>query len=181
MHARQLEIAKYGLAYSHSEYAMGRKRRMAVCDFVRSVPPGSWLDVSTGRGETLGFADAAGHTAQGTEVVTALLNDRVRYAEAHKLPFAAGEFDYVSCFDVLEHLIEADIRPALSEMKRVAKRMCVVTAADFPHFYRGMDLHVSRRPVSEWDALIKSVWGEGAQYIDKLGISAAWRLDKHGH
>lgn len=179
MNARQLEIDKYRMAYTDPRYAMGSKRRMAVDSVLHGLPAGTLLDVGTGRGETLLMARAAGHVAKGTEVVPALLRrDEVQYAEAHALPFAMDTFDYVTCFDVLEHLIEQDIRPALVEMKRVARRVCIVTAADFPHIFHGVDLHVSRRPEGDWDALIRSVWGEGVTALGIFGISPAWRLDK---
>jgi ubiquinone/menaquinone biosynthesis C-methylase UbiE len=172
---RALEIEKYAEAYLHSEYRMGRKRFEAVKTLV-NVPRGTWLDVGTGRGETLDLAEKAGHTVTGTEVVPYLCNDRVRYAEAHRLPFKAKQFDYVTCLDVLEHLTEADIIPALMEIKRVSKRWCFVTAANFPHLYRGVDMHISAKPIPEWGKIIRDAWGQ-ATYVGKFGISPAWRFD----
>jgi SAM-dependent methyltransferase len=47
--------------------------------------------------------------------------DTVSIASAGELPFAAAEFDLVTCFDVIYQLDRAEARTALREMRRVLK------------------------------------------------------------
>lgn len=173
--SREDEMAQYTGLYESPDYRMGEKRRLAVQRIVADlVPRGTLLDVSTGRGETLRFAEAAGHEAYGTEVVPDLLNERVTFAAAHELPFADGQFEHVVCFDVLEHLVEDDIHACLREMKRVARLTCTVSASERKSVFGGRDLHISKRPAEEWEALIASIWG-GATRIQSAGGSPCWQ------
>jgi SAM-dependent methyltransferase len=176
---RDAEIAIYSKCYQSKAYAMGARRRASVQAMIASLAPGSLLDIGCGRGESLGFAQAAGHTrVMGTEVVPGLLNKNVVYAEAHQLPFFSGEFDHVTCWDVLEHLTEADIRPALVEMMRVASRTVTVSASERSDIREGRELHISRRPKTEWLRIIRECWGPAAQCIGAAGASPMFQVMK---
>lgn len=178
---RQTEIQAYVQAYRSPRYAMGARRQQRVQAILAALPSrGSLLDVSTGRGETLRFADALGFSpVAGTEVVPALVGGRVSYAEAHALPFADGTFDHVTCFDVLEHLVEDDIRPALRQMLRVARVSVTVSASELPStFGAGRDLHISRRPLAQWLAVMRECWGAGAMHIGSAGTAPAFQIIK---
>jgi SAM-dependent methyltransferase len=134
--------------------------------------------VGTGRGETLAYADQAGHgPVQGTEVVPYLLGGRVSYAEAHAQPFADGQFDHVTCFDVLDHLTEPDIDPALREMYRVAGKTATVSASERSDIRNGRELHISKRPAAQWLELIGRCW-PGARIIGTAGASPAFQVVK---
>lgn len=174
---REAEIEQYVQAYQSPDYKMGVKRKLHVADVLAELGSGSLLDVGTGRGETLVMAEATGlFPVRGTEVVPDLIGGNVVYAQAHELPFEDGEFDHVTCFDVLEHLVEDDLRPALAEMKRVARRTVTVSASELPSVYGGRDLHISRRPAADWLALIREVWGPEAEQIGVAGNSPMFRL-----
>jgi hypothetical protein len=176
---RSGEIEQYVKAYRQPDYRMGVRRRAAVQALLRTLPKGSLLDVATGRGETLDFAAAAGlGPVQGTEVVPYLLNERVQYGEAHALPFGDGSFDHVTCFDCLEHLVEDDIRPALAEMLRVARRTCTVSVSERSDIRDGRELHISKRPRQAWQALIREVWGLNARFIGNAGASPMFQVAK---
>jgi len=175
---RQLEIDKYRRAYTNHEYRMGRARHADVIRIVSSLPKGTLLDVGTGRGETLGIAREYGHISRGTEVVDYLLREDVVYAEAHALPFPDASFDHVTCFDVLEHLTEEDLVPALSEFYRVARKSVIVSASWKSHVYQGVELHVSHKPAHDWEALIKSVWGACFRNGNAGKISGCWQVLK---
>ncbi len=151
------EVAQYAKEYQSPAYRMGEQRRIDVERLLRIVPRGALLDVSTGRGETLDIAaDIGFKPVQGTEVVPDLIDGLlVVHAYAHDLPFGNGAFDTVTCFDVLEHLIEDDLLPALREFRRVAKSHIILSASEIPCAWRGRELHISRRPASDWLALIR--------------------------
>lgn len=185
---RKEEIEEYRRQYQQDNYGMGPARRADVQNVLHSLSqnmivgvgnPGSLLDVSTGRGETLEFAMLYGfRPVVGTEVVEGLCDGtRVIYAEAHKLPFNNGAFDHVTCFDVLEHLIPEDVEPALQELYRVASRTVTASASFRSSIFMGRELHISRRPQAEWDELIKRHW-PGAKLIGKAGGSPCWQVFK---
>lgn len=178
--SRKFEIDAYREAYKDPHYGMGVRRRAHVKAMLAKLERGSLLDVATGRGECLKFARELGFSEPiiGTEVVDDLLDVDVVFARAHDLPFEDGSFDVVTCFDVLEHLIEDDIRPCLREMYRVARRTCIVSASERPGKWRGgRDLHISRRPAAEWAELIADCW-PGMVGFGSAGASPCFRVDK---
>lgn len=179
MNAREFEAQKYVIAYRDSDYRMGKTRKVDVHRVLAGLMPGTLLDVGTGRGETLTIAKGYGHEAQGTEVVSYLLKPpAIRYAQAHSLPFADSSFDHVTCFDVLEHLLEEDIEAALLEFKRVARRTVTVSACDRSHVYKGVELHVSAMPFDAWHDLITNTWGGGFRNGNAGKHSGLWQLIK---
>lgn len=175
--ARAAEIAKYSVAYSHPEYRMGQARHEAALRDLKGLA-GSLLDVGCGRGEVFAAARAFGLSpVLGTEVVPELLGPDVVYAEVHALPFAAGTFDHVTCLDVLEHLTPEDTTLGLCELARVGRKTLTLTVANYPHVFRGVDLHVNRRSYPEWAALFEEVFGERARCLGMAGASQSWRVD----
>lgn len=179
MSAREAEVQKYVAAYRHGEYRMGKTRMSDVHRVIGGLFPGTLLDVGTGRGETLTIAKKYGHQVHGTEVVPYLLKPPViEYAQAHALPFADGQFDHVTCFDVLEHLVEEDLVAALLEFKRVARQTVTVSACDRSHVYHGVELHVSARPMEAWHSLIVGTWGGGVRNGNAGKHSGLWQLVK---
>lgn len=175
--SREEEIAKYVDAYRHSHYGMGAARLQAARRDLAGLT-GSLLDVGCGRGEVLKLARECGLSpVKGTEVVPELLRgDEVIYAQAHALPFEAGSFDHVTCFDVLEHLTPEDTVPALKELARVARHTVTVTVADYPHVFNGVDLHVNRRSYPEWLALLRKTFGDSVQELGAAGASRSYRV-----
>lgn len=178
-HPRDTEIQAYVTAYKSPAYRMGGRRMEFTKGLLGTFSRGeSLLDIGTGRGETLKIADTNGLIATGTEVVPYLLNERVLFAQAHAMPFEDCSFDHVTCLDVLEHLIEEDIKPALAEMLRVARKTCTVTVSELPSIYNGRDLHISRRPKAAWLALIQECWGATASQCGWAGKSPAYQVVK---
>lgn len=168
---RQTEYAKYEKAYQ-GIYGMGKKRKRSACEAIESLSvnlPATFLDIGCGRGEVLTFAEEKGYDVQGVDVV--VLRDKVTYGEAHCLPFEQA-FDVVTCFDVLEHLIPDDTIPALKEIRRLYKRACIITAANYPSLVNGEDLHINKRSYEEWDQLINQYVGKAE--INRKDQSAMW-------
>jgi ubiquinone/menaquinone biosynthesis C-methylase UbiE len=180
--ARQAEIAKYSVQYQNPYYRMGGSRKREIIRVLNELQPkGTLLDVGTGRGETLALAKQYGHAARGTEVVPYLLEpELVTYAEAHALPFKDGEFDHVTCFDVLEHLLLPDIHAALSEFARVARHTVTVTASVKSHVVNGVELHPSAMSMEDWTTLILEAWFPCNAYRHGMGgkFSGCWQMRK---
>lgn len=175
---RRQEHDKYRQAYTWDWYKQGDERRDIITRVLTDLPlRGTLLDVGTGRGETLQIAEARGYQPQGTEVVDALLNERVTYAEVHALPFADGAFDVVTCLDVLEHLVPTDTQAALAELGRVAGRVLILSIGAFPHTHNGIDLHPNRRTPGGWQFMVRSAYGERAELI-REGSTQWWIVTK---
>lgn len=179
MNARAQEVEKYVSAYRDADYRMGHTRKRDMQRIVNGLEVGSLLDVGTGRGETLSYARTRGFTVQGTEVVPYLVKPpTIIRAEAHDLPFDDESFDHVTCFDVLEHLLEEDLVPALREFQRVARKTVSVSACPRSHVYKGVELHISARPMEDWHELITGVWGGGFRNGNAGVHSGMWQLVK---
>ena len=78
----------------------------------------------------------------------------------------------------MEHLIPEDVEPALVEFRRVAKDFIFLTASDRPHNYKHLgDLHISKRPVGEWQKLFEDVFvGAEIEFLGKVGCSPGWLI-----
>ena len=182
--ARAAEHEKYARCYKLPNYRMGARRMMDAALALEALPSrGSYLDVSTGRGEMLSSAMALGFDpVNGTEVVEALLEPpRVVRAEVHALPFADGGFHTVTMFDVIEHLIPGDDELACRELVRVANKHVIVAANNC----RGKDwcgdvLHINIRSYEEWDRLFRE-WFAPHKVMwvtNEAAFSQIWRVDK---
>lgn len=177
------EINKYTSAYNHADYRMGRARKAYAQANIFEIPwRNSYLDVSTGRGEMLEYAAEIGYSrAQGTEVVPELLlHDRVTYAEAWNLPFEDNEFEVVTLFDVIEHILIDDVAGVLSELNRVAEKCVFITANNMPSHSLGQELHVTRLPYDEWDHIFRQNFSGEIEWLPRRfdTISETWKIVK---
>jgi len=183
---REIERRKYhDIAYRHPDYRMGDRRKATAEHNLRSVfqriESPSYLDVSTGRAEMLDFAESLGAArVQGTEVVDYLLNPpRIIYADAWALPFDDGEFDVVTCLDVIEHILPEDEQRTLLELNRVAKSFVLITANNRPSKAMGVELHVNRKPYEDWNASMRAAFDGDVEWLDPMGdISETWLISK---
>lgn len=148
---RPEEIEKYADCYLKSSYRMCKRRRLRALKDIQSIPKGStYLDVGCGRGETLAIAREHGLVAFGTEIVPRLC-DGVTVVQADITDLSFDGFDYVSCYDVLEHLPIEDVGPALNELFRVAKKSLFITTNDHRSPLGGVELHLTRNPREWWE------------------------------
>lgn len=178
--SRERELAKYAGAYQDPTYGMTQQRRDGISKLMDEGfrEYDSYLDVSTGRGETLQLAREHGFRhVRGTETVDALLNEHVVRGVLPNLDIEDKTFNVVSLIEVIEHLLPEDVEPALHELARIARDHILISAAVVPHVIGGVDLHPSARPIEEWDALFHKVWGDKVYRVGKLGSSPAWRVD----
>lgn len=177
------ELAKYPEVYNDPTYGMTKGRYDAIDKAladVRHDDPGSlsYLDISCGRGESLDLALKNGFwAAMGTETVDALCKPGIAKAVLPNTGLIGKSAHVVSLIEVIEHLLPEDVTPALHELTRLATRHIIISAATTSHIVGGVDLHPSARPLEEWEALFKEVWGDKVTRIHDFGFSPAWRVD----
>ncbi len=160
---------------------MGDKRKRRAEVILESLPRGDLLDVGAGRGELGWIAKRLGYGYVGVEPVPYLASPDVFTGTATNLPFGNCSFDVVCCLDVLEHLVEEDIRPALQEMRRVCRDTVFLTASDKPSFYGspdGRDLHISKRPIAEWERMFAEEFQIAKiKSLGMVGVSPGWLIE----
>jgi SAM-dependent methyltransferase len=108
-------------------------RRIAVLDALAQTPFQSALDVGCAEGFFMqAIHDRYGAEVWGVDISNAAverLHDRLGFAaaaaDAVHLPFADGAFDLVYSTEVIEHVLDPELM--LAEMRRVARRMVLVT------------------------------------------------------
>lgn len=151
---RAAEVARYETVYKDPSYALGARRREHILFHLNRMPRGSYLDVSTGRGEVLDLAVEMGFSpVRGTEAVAYLCDGyTIFHALGHALPFEDDAFDVVTMFDVMEHLVPEDTGAVCRELKRVAAKRVLLTVHNGSSSWRnsGGELHINRR--ADYDA-----------------------------
>lgn len=94
----------------------------------KRVPAGRVLDAGCGEGLFLKYAERRGYESYGVDISPVavqiarrgLTRSSIALADVVCLPFRDYAFDVVTCFDVLEHVLEPQV--ALFEMARVTAR-----------------------------------------------------------
>lgn len=155
-----VEQWKYEECYKLETYRMGRGRLAYASEDVNSFEMGAaYLDVGCGRGEMLDLANSNGLAeVRGVETVPALCDGiRVIHGDACALPFADNSFDYLTCYDVLEHLVPGEEQEALDEFARVCRGVVLLSTNDRPSFLDHpnegkVDLHINKRKQQDWHA-----------------------------
>ena len=196
--AREAEFIKYERAYSQTgrQYRMKPARRLDVEHAMSLLDyRGSFLDVGCGRRDLMDAALGLGFsTVRGTEVVRDLIDGKyVVFATADSLPFPDKSFDVVAMTDVIEHLIPGDDALAIKELCRVSRRSVFITANNAPSYNKdGDDLHINKRPYSEWQDMLQWHSPQGSivtrlltihqdehrrRNQPKFRVSPLWRID----
>lgn len=152
------EVEKYQKCYALAEYKMGPRRLVHAREQIDRIPIGSsYLDVGCGRGETVAYALKRGIEARGLDFVPELCNSRnIVCAYMTAIPFAPGDFDYVSCYDAIEHLPPHQVDTALDELFRVAGVELVISTNDQASQLGDLTLHLSRNPREWWEEKLNS-------------------------
>jgi ubiquinone/menaquinone biosynthesis C-methylase UbiE len=179
--ARLAEIAKYRHVYTtDANYRCYDERLRPVTAALYGLK-GSFLDVGCGRGELLREAERLGLSpVMGAEAVPELCGGNVVEGQIHALPFKDGQFDHVTCIDVLEHLLEVDIVPGLLELERVTAKTLLLAAADYSSKWNGVEMHPAARPYHEWQHLFKTTLSGRVEWVGKTSTSEMWRVTYGG-
>lgn len=176
---RAEEVAKYSDCYTRSYYRLSGQRKDKALKNLRSIG-GTYLDVGCGRRELVDKALELGIEAKGCEIVPYLCDGQtVIEGGLDKLPFPDRSFDYVSCYDVVEHLYEEDVDRAVSELMRVTNKAFFVTTNDSRCVLDGMELHLTRKPLEWWtEKFSKDGWRvEGGRYCASKN-DWHWRIER---
>lgn len=104
------------------------------------------LDVGCGRGFFLEVAEEKGYEITGCDLLCDLerIEGKCVKCNAEELPFSNGSFDIVTCSHMLEHV--RDLKKAVSELKRVAKKQIIVTVPCQKYYRYTVDLHLNFFP-----------------------------------
>lgn len=151
------EVEKYKRAYKDGNYKLSRMMEGIIRSLFDSIiDRNSLLDISAGRGEIIYMACEAGfYPVMGTELVDYLINNTIVYGPPWDLPFQDREFDMLTIFDVMEHLLPDDSVPTIKEVSRVAQTKIAVHISSRPNFNGPDDLHINVKTFAEWDKLLK--------------------------
>jgi SAM-dependent methyltransferase len=156
---------------------------------------GRYLDVGCGSGSVLGVAQALGWQVAGVEVDEAAarkarrFSPRVHAGDLLGAPFAAGEFDVVTSFHVLEHVPDpvAAVRRMLEWLDRDGLLVLEVPNAGglgarlFGRAWSGLELprHLSQFTPATIERVVTQAGGLGYwlrdRGLDGLARCAEWR------
>lgn len=128
-----------------------------IFEHLLSLRPASVVDVGCGHNDFARMCLHEGVHAIGVDFA----NTRADViSPAHQLPFHDGEFDWLTAFDLLEHLLTDEIDEVLTEFCRVAKTglMFSICYRDSKITWKGETLHPTVKPEQWWiDVLSKYI------------------------
>jgi ubiquinone/menaquinone biosynthesis C-methylase UbiE len=170
------ETAKYDTCYSLENYHLQGQRLLRVQKDIAKMESGkTYLDVGCGRGEMVKLANSRGVTACGLELVPKLCDGvTIKQGSVLDIGYADKTFDYVSCYDMIEHLPPEYVDKALDELFRVTANTLYITTNDKRSHLGDLELHLTRRPRPWWtEKLVERarVRGNWQMIEDTYGIT----------
>ena len=134
---------------------------------IANLNPASLIDVGCGHNnfvkdiKTIGLEKAVGvdFACPSADYISDIMD----------LPFKDKEFDFLTAWDVLEHLRKSHIHPAFKEMKRISKRFAFTIAYETaytlpPPGFEGHNLHQCVENEQWWGNIISKY---SNKYISK--------------
>jgi len=129
MNVRDLEKKKYDFIYKDQGYKPNRyghkNYAQRIYKYILMLKPKTLLDVSCGGGEFCKWCSSKGIKTCGIDISSEPEADnKIVWLKgiAQKLPLKDKSMDFITAFDLLEHLPREDLHIALKEFKRVATR-----------------------------------------------------------
>lgn len=122
--ARQIEKEKYDFLYSekylaeHAPYG-ATNHGQAAYEFIKQKKVTSILDVGCGQNDFSKWCQDNDIDCIGVDISSPKADI---IAPAHDMPVLDDYFDYVTCFDMMEHLLEEEVDDVLKEFVRIARR-----------------------------------------------------------
>lgn len=139
---REIELNKYRRIYTIG-ITNSRNRRYYGTGFhaksmlnnITALKMKSVLDVGCGDGRFCGWCYKNIENIEYVHGIDVMLNPHVEYPKGvgftegcmQELPYSDNSFDFVTAFDVIEHLLPVDVPIGLQEMLRVSKRGVVIS------------------------------------------------------
>lgn len=99
-----------------------------------SLKPGKVLEIGVGNGFVSKYL-----RERGLNIVTLDIDRRLKpdmLGTILALPFVDESFDFVGCYEVIEHLPFSDLNKALSEIFRVSNSFALLSTRDVSRFFR---------------------------------------------
>lgn len=133
------------------------------------------LDIGCGRCYYLDIlAERTSYKLTGCDMMDNIEGIKHNYISGRieKIPVPDKSFDIVTCTHTIEHIM--DLRHAVSELKRVAKKQLIVVTPRQKYNYYTLDLHVNFYPIKELllrdlgvkEAICENVGGDWVCIID---------------
>lgn len=125
---------------------------------------GRALDVGCGNGEVIAELREKKHSVWGIDIARSLkdvwkkkeIEQYCKIASARKIPFEDNYFDFVVCFNTLEHIPEWDIAESIKEIARVGsdKFFFVIATSQELRPTKGYDAHICVKSLDWWTGKI---------------------------
>lgn len=137
---------QYASGYGHNSHGEGFVAHLL------GMAPASVLDCGCGHNEFARDIRHHGIKAWGVDFACPSADELV---DLLALPYGAKEWDFLTAWDVLEHLQPHQVEPALAEMARVSRRFAfTISHCDSYHRLDGRTLHPTVRPEVWWEERI---------------------------
>jgi ubiquinone/menaquinone biosynthesis C-methylase UbiE len=150
----------YDLIYSESDTHYGHKNHGKVhLNTILEFKPESWLDVGCGFNEMI--KEVRDNYVQDSWGIDFSCPGADQQCDILDLPFPDNRWDFISAFDVMEHIYPDKVSIALEEMRRVSKRF-VFTIAFTKAFleYKGVNAHPTVWSREVWYETIENAGGK---------------------
>lgn len=160
----------YDTLYSHG-YNPISVVALSYIERLRFEPGKTLLDVGCGRGHAVEVLTEMGLDAQGCDIIDPSHVIPIRYTKG----FPEGEFDYVTCFDVLEHL--SDPVSLIQQIKKACKGKAYISVSHRPADHKGPNgeqLHLTIQGPEWWLDTFLQLFDIERVEID--GDSSLWVL-----
>lgn len=156
---RQVEFDAYGWLYRERKYGEQTPRHAALREIMRGqMPVRSWLDVGCG---TFDLSDVFPGICRTDPAFGGVplhrFRERVRFT-SDPPGLRRVEFDLVTAFDVLEHLLPEELDDGIRILASIAERVIVSVGTD-QSVWDGHRCHQTVMGPRSWEERLRGLWG----------------------